>query len=159
MAFSVNKQTILGNLGKDPELRYTQAGKPVCRLSVATSERWGRGDDQKESTTWHRVVLFDKIAEVASRLLRKGDKVYIEGRTETNKYTDKQGIERWSTQVVGREIVFLTTSGQDSQAPAGDRYTRGGGGGDGYQGQGQGQGQGSDGADDIPCADDEDIPF
>tara|TARA_R110002110_G_scaffold30588_22_gene108230 strand:- start:353 stop:847 length:495 start_codon:yes stop_codon:yes gene_type:complete len=164
MAFSVNKQTVLGNLGRDPELRYTQAGKAICRLNVATSESWGRGEGRKEKTTWHRLVLWDKIAETAARLLRKGDKIYAEGRTETDEYTDKEGIKRWSTEVNVREIVFLTTSGESSQSPAeGGPYRRTvhpqqGGGGD-YGGGHQGGGDYGGGAQDGGVVDSEDIPF
>jgi len=103
MAGSVNKVILVGNLGKDPEVRRMQSGDPVVNLSIATSESWrdkGSGE-RKEKTEWHRVVIFNKnLAEVAEKYLRKGAKVYLEGQLQTRKYTDKDGQERYSTEVV-----------------------------------------------------------
>ncbi|HUE63520.1 MAG TPA: single-stranded DNA-binding protein [Rhizomicrobium sp.] len=103
MAGSVNKVILVGNLGKDPEVRRTTSGDPVVNLSIATSESWRdkTSGERKEKTEWHRVVIFNKnLAEVAEKYLRKGSKVYVEGQLQTRKWTDKDGAERYSTEVV-----------------------------------------------------------
>ncbi len=103
MAGSVNKVILVGNLGRDPEVRHTQDGKPIVNLSLATSETWrdkGTGE-RKERTEWHRVVIFNEnLAKVAEQYLKKGSTVYIEGQLQTRKYTDKDGAEKYSTEVV-----------------------------------------------------------
>jgi len=165
MAYSVNKVLLLGNLGRDPELRYTQAGKPVANFTLATSERSGR--DGQDRTEWHNIVAWDKLAELCDRLIKKGSKVYVEGRLQTREYTDRNGNKRWMTEVVAREMVFLTTdrsgasAGQSAPHPA-DAFAGGGNGAAaapapaavaGASASGQGN------AEAIPYADDEDIPF
>jgi single-strand DNA-binding protein len=103
MAGSVNKVIILGNLGKDPEIRRTQDGKPICNLTVATSETWRdkSSGERKEKTEWHRVVIFSEpLCKIAEQYLKKGSKVYIEGSLQTRKWTDQAGVERYSTEVV-----------------------------------------------------------
>jgi len=103
MAGSVNKVILVGNLGKDPEVRRMTSGDPVVNLSVATSESWKdkASGERKEKTEWHRVVIFNKnLAEVAEKYLRKGSKVYVEGQLQTRKWTDKDGAEKYSTEVV-----------------------------------------------------------
>ena len=103
MAGSVNKVILVGNLGKDPEVRRMTSGDPVVNLSVATSETWRdkASGERKEKTEWHRVVIFNKnLAEVAEKYLRKGAKVYVEGQLQTRKWTDKDGAEKYSTEVV-----------------------------------------------------------
>jgi single-strand DNA-binding protein len=103
MAGSVNKVIILGNLGKDPEIRRTQDGKPICNLTVATSETWRdkSSGERKEKTEWHRVVIFSEpLCKVAEQYLKKGSKVYIEGSLQTRKWTDQAGVEKYSTEVV-----------------------------------------------------------
>jgi single-strand DNA-binding protein len=103
MAGSVNKVILVGNLGKDPEVRRTTSGDPIVNLSVATSESWRdkASGERKEKTEWHRVVIFNKnLAEVAEKYLRKGSKVYVEGQLQTRKWTDKDGAEKYSTEVV-----------------------------------------------------------
>ena len=103
MAGSVNKVILVGNLGRDPEVRRLTSGDPVVNLSVATSESWRdkASGERKERTEWHRVVIFNEnLAKVAEQYLRKGAKVYIEGQLQTRKYTDKDGAERYSTEVV-----------------------------------------------------------
>lgn len=103
MSGSLNKVTIIGNLGKDPEVRRMQSGDPVVNLSIATSEHWRdkQSGEKREKTEWHRVVIFAKgVAEVAEKYLRKGAKVYLEGQLQTRKWTDKDGTERYSTEVV-----------------------------------------------------------
>jgi single-strand DNA-binding protein len=103
MAGSVNKVIIIGNLGKDPEIRRTQDGKPICNLTVATSESWrdkGTGE-RKEKTEWHRVVIFSEpLCKIAEQYLNKGSKVYLEGALQTRKWTDQSGVEKYSTEVV-----------------------------------------------------------
>jgi single-strand DNA-binding protein len=103
MAGSVNKVILVGNLGKDPEVRRMTSGEPVVNLSLATSESWRdkASGERKEKTEWHRVVIFNKnLAEVAEKYLRKGSKVYVEGQLQTRKWTDKDGAEKYSTEVV-----------------------------------------------------------
>ena len=103
MAGSVNKVILVGNLGKDPEVRMTQEGVKIVNLTIATSEQWRDRDTQerKERTEWHRVVIFnEKLADVADKYLRKGAKVYLEGQLQTRKWTDQNGQERYTTEVV-----------------------------------------------------------
>ena len=103
MAGSVNKVILIGNLGKDPEIRRTQDGRPIANLSVATSESWRdkATGERKEKTEWHRVVIFNEgLCKVAEQYLKKGAKVYIEGALQTRKWTDQSGVEKYSTEVV-----------------------------------------------------------
>lgn len=101
-ARGVNKVILVGNLGQDPEVRYTPNGKAVTGLSLATSESWRdkQSGENRENTEWHRVVLFGKLAEVAGEYLRKGSQVYIEGQLRTRKWTDNSGTDRWTTEIV-----------------------------------------------------------
>jgi len=134
MAGSVNKVILVGNLGKDPEIRTLQSGSKVCNLSVATSESWNdkQSGERKERTEWHRVVIFnDRLADVAERFLRKGRKVYIEGSLETRKYTDQSGQEKYTTEVVLRNFrgeLTLLDSASGGEGSMGE-----GGGGGGYR--------------------------
>ena len=119
MAGSVNKVILVGNLGKDPEVRRMQSGDPVVNLSIATSETWRdkASGERKEKTEWHRVVIFNKnLAEVAEKYLRKGAKVYVEGSLQTRKWTDKDGAEKYSTEVVLQnfrgELTMLDSKGE-----------------------------------------------
>src|SRR3954466_2270368 len=103
MAGSVNKVILIGNLGKDPEIRRTQDGRPVVNMSVATSESWRdkATGERKEKTEWHRVVIFnEQLCRIAEQYLKKGSKVYLEGSLQTRKWTDQQGVEKYSTEVV-----------------------------------------------------------
>ena len=103
MAGSVNKVILVGNLGRDPEVRHTQDGKPIVNLSIATSETWRDRNtgERKERTEWHRVVIFNEnLAKVAEQYLKKGSTVYVEGQLQTRKYTDNSGVEKYSTEVV-----------------------------------------------------------
>jgi single-strand DNA-binding protein len=116
MSGSVNKVFLVGNLGKDPEVRRLQSGDPVVNLSVATAETWKdkTSGERKEKTEWHRVVIFNKnLAEVAEKYLRKGAKVYLEGSIQTRKWTDKDGVEKYSTEIVLQnfrgDLVMLDT--------------------------------------------------
>jgi single-strand DNA-binding protein len=129
MAGSVNKVILVGNLGKDPEIRTLQSGTKVANLSVATSETWNdrQSGERKERTEWHRVVIFnDRLADVAERFLRKGRKVYLEGAMETRKYTDQSGQEKYTTEVVLRnfrgELVLLDSAGGGEGAGEGGGY-------------------------------------
>ena len=131
MAGSVNKVILVGNLGKDPEVRTSQAGAKIVNLTLATSENWTdrASGERKERTEWHRVVIFnDRIGEVAERYLRKGRKVYIEGSLQTRKWTDQGGQERYTTEVVlsqfRGELVLI-----DSQRGEEGGMAEGGGGG------------------------------
>jgi single-strand DNA-binding protein len=134
MAGSVNKVILVGNLGKDPEVRHTQDGRPIVNLSIATSESWRdkSSGERKEKTEWHRVVIFNEgIAKVAEQYLKKGSTVYIEGQLQTRKWTDKDGVEKYSTEVVLQNFnSTLTMIGgrPGSGESAGGGY--GGGGGD-----------------------------
>jgi single-strand DNA-binding protein len=118
MSGSLNKAIIIGSLGRDPEVRHTQDGKPIVNLTVATSETWRDKNtgERKEKTEWHRVVIFNEnIAKVAEQYLRKGSSVYIEGQLQTRKYTDKDGAEKYSTEIVLQnyrgELVMLGNKG------------------------------------------------
>jgi len=119
MAGSVNKVILVGNLGKDPEVRRMTSGEPVVNLSVATSESWRdkASGERKEKTEWHRVVIFNEnLAKVAEQYLRKGSKVYLEGQLATRKWTDKEGQEKYSTEIVLNrfrgELVMLDSRGE-----------------------------------------------
>ena len=151
MAGSVNKVILVGNLGKDPEVRTTQDGTKIVNFTLATSETWNdrASGERKERTEWHRVVIFnDRVADVAEKYLRKGRKVYVEGALQTRKWTDQSGQERYTTEVViGRfrgELVLIDSNrGEDAggaaegggyrseRAPAAARPSGGGGGGGG----------------------------
>jgi len=128
MAGSVNKVTLVGNLGKDPEIRNAQSGMKIVNLAVATSDSWTdkASGDRKEQTEWHRVVIMnDRLAEVAEKYLRKGSKVYLEGKLQTRKWTDQSGQEKYTTEVLlgrfGGELVMLdrnpNSGGGEDYAP------------------------------------------
>lgn len=128
MAGSVNKVTLVGNLGKDPEIRNTQAGMKIVNLAVATSDSWNdkTSGERKEQTEWHRVVIMnDRLADVAEKYLRKGSKVYLEGKLQTRKWTDQAGQEKFTTEVLlgrfGAEMVLLdrnpNSGGSEDYAP------------------------------------------
>src|SRR6478735_4698731 len=134
MAGSVNKVILVGNLGKDPEVRRLTSGDPIVNLSIATSESWRdkASGERKEKTEWHRVVIFNKnLAEIAEKYLRKGAKVYVEGSLQTRKWTDKDGQEKYSTEIVLQnfrgELTMLDAKGEGG---GGGRGSYGGGGGD-----------------------------
>jgi single-strand DNA-binding protein len=121
---SINKVILVGNLGADPEMRYLPNGDAVCNLRVATTDKWrdkGSGE-AKESTEWHRVVLFRRLGEVAGQYLKKGSSVYIEGRLRTRKWRDRDGQDRYSTEIEANEMQMLggrsTISDNDHPAPA-----------------------------------------
>ena len=105
----VNKVIIIGNLGRDPEVKYTQSNVPVANISVATTESWKdkNSGEWQEKTEWHRVVLWRHLAERAERYLKKGKQVYVEGKLETRKWTDKEGNDRYTTEVVANQMMLL----------------------------------------------------
>ena len=154
----INKVILVGNLGRDPETRYMPSGDPIANVSVATSRRWRDRDsgEQKERTEWHRVVFFRRLAEIASEYLKKGSKVYIEGRLQTREW-EREGQKHYTTEVVATEMQMLDSRGNTGGGPA-----SGGRGGD--MGSDTGGDSGSSGpTDDFgpPPADDfdDDIPF
>ncbi len=101
MARGINKAILIGNLGKDPELRYTQSGQPVASFSLATSESWkGKDGSQQEKTEWHNIVVWARLAELANEYLKKGSRVYIEGRIQTRSWDDKDGAKHYMTEIV-----------------------------------------------------------
>jgi single-strand DNA-binding protein len=117
---SVNKAIIIGNLGKDPELKYTPQGKTVCNFSVATSESWKDASGQKqEKTEWHNILCWGKTAELAGQYLKKGRSCYIEGKIQTRSWDDKDGQKRYKTEIEAQNITFLggdKSSGSDSHS-------------------------------------------
>ena len=139
MAGSVNKVILVGNMGKDPEIRTTQDGSKIVNLTLATSETWTdrASGERKERTEWHRVVIFnDRIADVAERFLKKGAKIYVEGSLQTRKWTDQQGMERYTTEVViGRfngQLTMLDSRSASADSGYDSGPSEGGGGGGGY---------------------------
>lgn len=119
---SLNKVTIIGRLGQDPEVRYAQSGDAVCTLSVATSKKWKdkNSGQMQEKTEWHRLVIWGKRAETAGEYLKKGSQAYFEGELETRKWTDNSGVERYTTEIKVSEFQFLDSAQKDGggQAPA-----------------------------------------
>ncbi|MCY4015465.1 MAG: single-stranded DNA-binding protein [Gammaproteobacteria bacterium] len=135
----INKAILVGNLGRDPEMRYTQSGQPVANFSVATSERWTdrNSNERREQTEWHNVVCFSRLAEICGEYLHKGSKVYIEGRLQTRSWEGQDGQTRYRTEIVAREMKMLDSRGgggsgygPDDPGPA---DTRGNYGGQGQQ--------------------------
>lgn len=128
MARGINKVILIGNLGTDPEVRYMPQGGAVANLTVATSESWTdkATNERKEQTEWHRVVIYQRLAEIAGEYLRKGSKVYIEGKLKTRKWQDKDGVERYTTEIIANELQMLDGRGEGQQ--------QGGGMGGGQQG-------------------------
>ena len=148
----VNKAIIVGNLGRDPEIRYSANGNAFASISIATSERWKDKNtgEQQEKTEWHRVKLFGRLAELAGEYLKKGSQVYIEGRLQTTKYQDKEGVDRWSTDIVARDMTFLGgRGGGDSQGGSPPDYSQAEAAPASGSGSGSG-GQDGDFDDDIP---------
>lgn len=123
MPASLNRLTLIGNLGRDPEVRYTPSGVAVTTLHVATTETWkDKTGGNKEHTEWHRVVFFSRLAEVAGEYLKKGSQIYVEGPTRTRKWTDDNGIDRFTTELRGEVMLMLGNTkrgSDDSEAPSG----------------------------------------
>lgn len=120
---SVNKVILVGNLGRDPETRFSPDGAAICNVSLATTSQWKdkTSGERKEETEWHRVVFYNRLAEIAGEYLKKGRSIYVEGRLKTRKWQDKEGQDRWSTEIVADQMQML-----------GSREDGGGGGGGGY---------------------------
>ena len=120
MARGINKVILVGHLGADPDTRYMPSGSAVTNLRLATTESWKdkTSGDKQERTEWHNVALFGRLAEIAAEYLRKGSQVYIEGRLRTRKWQDKQGADRWSTEVVASEMQMLGGRSAGASAPA-----------------------------------------
>jgi single-strand DNA-binding protein len=117
---SVNKVILIGNLGRDPETRFMPSGDAICNISIATTENWkDKNGEKQEKTEWHRVAFFGKLAEIAGEYLKKGSQVYVEGRLQTRKWTDKDGAEKYTTEIVANAMQML-----------GSRQGMGGGGAD-----------------------------
>ncbi|HTV86076.1 MAG TPA: single-stranded DNA-binding protein [Dyella sp.] len=170
MARGINKVILVGNLGADPEVRYTGGGTAIASLRIATSEQWTdkQSGQKQERTEWHRVKLFGRLAEIAGEYLKKGRQVYVEGSLRTDKYTDKDGVERYSTDIIANELQMLGGGGEGGGMG-------GGGGGGGYRERAQGGAPRQQGGGDYgnapqrqsapPSAgggsqfDDDDIPF
>jgi len=106
---SLNKTELIGHLGRDPEIRYTPDGTPVASVSLATSDKWKDKStgESKEKTEWHRVIFYNRLAEIVGEYLKQGSQIYLEGKLRTRKYTDKNGVERYITEVVGNELKML----------------------------------------------------
>jgi single-strand DNA-binding protein len=120
---SVNKVILIGNLGRDPEVRYAPSGSAICNVTLATSRQWKdkTSGEKQEETEWHRVVFYDRLAEIAGEYLKKGRPVYVEGRLKTRKWTDKDGVEKYTTEIVASEMQLL-----GSREGMGDGESRGG---------------------------------
>ena len=119
MPRGINKVILVGNLGADPETRYMPSGSAVTNLSVATSEQWKdkQSGEQKERTEWHKVAMFNRLAEIAAEYLRKGSQVYIEGKLRTRKWQDRDGNDRWTTEIIADEMQMLGGRGGGGSAP------------------------------------------
>ena len=106
---SVNKVILVGNCGRDPEVRYAPSGSAICSVTIATSRQWKdkTSGDRQEETEWHRVTFFDRLAEIAGEYLKKGKSVYVEGRIKTRKYTDKDGVEKYATDIIATDMQLL----------------------------------------------------
>ena len=125
MARGVNKAIIVGNLGRDPEVRYTANGNAISNITVATTESWKdkQSGERQEKTEWHRVVFFGRLAEIAGEYLKKGAQVYIEGRLQTRKWEDKSGQERYTTEIVASEMQMLGSRGGGASGAPDDDYS------------------------------------
>ncbi len=117
---SINKAILIGNLGADPELRYTSSGSAVANFNIATTEKWKDKDGQmQERTEWHRIILWSRQAEIAKEYLHKGSSVYIEGRIQNRSYDDKDGVKRYISEIVGQRMQFLGGRGGGAQSDSG----------------------------------------
>jgi len=167
MPRGVNKVILVGNLGADPETRYTASGSAITSIRIATSEQWKdkQTGENQERTEWHRVKFFGRLAEIAGEYLKKGRQVYVEGSLRTDKYTDKEGIERYSTDIIANEMQMLGGPGEGAGAGAGGGgrgASRGGGEERGARPPQRGGGQVNERPQQRPPDDDfadDDIPF
>jgi single-strand DNA-binding protein len=165
---SVNKVILVGNLGRDPETRYATSGAAICNITIATSRQWKdkTSGEKKEETEWHRVVFYDRLAEIAGEYLKKGRPVYVEGRLKTRKWQDKEGLDRYTTEIIAEEMQLLGSREGSGGGGGGSSSSGGGGGGDVDSGSGGGSarsgGAGTkSGGTPKPKTDDfdDDIPF
>lgn len=108
----INKVILIGNLGKDPELKYTPSGKPVCSFSIATTEQWGSKENRQSKTEWHNIVIWGKLAEVANQYLEKGKTVYLEGKITTRSWDNTNGGKSYKTEIVCSTMQFMSPSGK-----------------------------------------------
>ena len=124
MARGVNKVILVGNLGRDPEIRYTPNGAAVANITVATSDSWKdkQTGEQQERTEWHRVVFFNRLAEIVGEYLKKGSQIYLEGRLQTRKWQDQSGQDRYTTEIVANEMQMLGARGAGMGAGGGDGF-------------------------------------
>ncbi|MCK5606736.1 single-stranded DNA-binding protein [Candidatus Pacearchaeota archaeon] len=142
---SVNKVILVGNLGRDPEVRYTKAGQAVASFSLATSEKWtGKDGNKEEKTEWHKIIAWGKLGEVCGEYLNKGKQIYIEGRLQTREWEDKEGVKHHTTEIVANNMTMLGQAGSGSQSSSSGAQPS-----SGAQGSSRGQ-------DDF---EDDDIPF
>jgi single-strand DNA-binding protein len=126
---SVNKVILIGNLGRDPEVRYAPSGSAICNVTLATTRNWKNRDsgERQEETEWHRVVFYDRLAEIAGEYLKKGRPVYVEGRLKTRKWTDKDGVDKYTTEIIAEQMQLLGSREGMGGAPSddgGDRPAR-----------------------------------
>ena len=137
---SINKVIHIGNLGKDPEVRYTPNGAAICNIGIATTRSWKdkSSGEKVEETEWHRVVFYDRLAEIAGEYLKKGRPVYVEGRLKTRKWQDKEGVEKYTTEIVADSMQLLGGRDGEGSGGGGSRASSGGGGGE-DRGEGGGQ--------------------
>ena len=162
---SVNKVILVGNLGRDPETRYATSGSAICNITVATSRQWKdkATGEKKEETEWHRVVFYDRLAEIAGEYLKKGRPVYVEGRLKTRKWQDKEGQDRYTTEIVAEEMQLLgSREGGGGGTGRGDvEFDSAGGGAGAGAGAKSGGGAKSGSGNAKPKTDDfdDDIPF
>ena len=172
MAAGVNKVILVGHLGRDPEVRYTQDGRPICNFTMATTEQWRdkNSGERRDKTEWHRVVVFGKLAEICGEYLSKGRQVYIEGKLQTRKWQGQDGQDRWTTEVVvdiSGTMQMLGSRGDSAGGGGGGSGYRQGGapaaGGGGYGQGGPGPSGGGGGGDygqpSYPDNNEDDIPF
>lgn len=170
---SVNKVILIGNVGRDPETRYSPNGGAICNLSIATTRNWKdkASGEKREETEWHRVVFYDRLAEIVGEYVKKGRALYVEGRLKTRKWQDKDGVEKYTTEIIAEEMQLLGSregGGGGGGFEGGGGYSRepaqGGGGGGGYSREpAQGGGRAPAQARPAPKTDfdnmDDDIPF
>ncbi len=148
---SVNKVILVGNLGRDPETRYMPEGGAVTNFSIATTEQWkDKSGEKQEKTEWHRITTYQRLAEIAGEYLKKGSQVYIEGRLQTRKWTDKDGVEKYTTEIIADRMQMLGSrqgmGGDGGSAGGGGEYGNGGGNGGGARSSGGGSAPPSGGA-------------
>jgi single-strand DNA-binding protein len=152
MARGVNKAILVGNLGRDPEIRYSPSGAAVANVSIATTDTWKdkNSGEQQERTEWHRVVFFGRLAEIVGEYLKKGSQVYVEGRLQTRKWQDKDGNDRWTTEIVANDMQMLGGRGGNGGGSSGGGYPDDYNQDSGYSGGSSSSGPSEDFDDDIP---------